>query len=197
MVSHHEQGMKNATSNSKRPTDNLSAEEKVEVPKANPMRQKLALIGRYISLGAVPALSVISLAIGVFALAGNRSEEEQLSKSNAKIESLSATLSASKMELEKLKAGTAQEKNLHEEERKKSDERIVKIVQNITPLQVKLKIFPTLEDQLRQEAIASAVLPAAASNVVATSTAATAAEKKPISPVQVMKEAIEKYNKNN
>lgn len=197
MVSHHEKGEKSAAPDNKHPSDNHSAEEKTDTPKVSPIRQKLSLIAHYILLGLVPVISVISLAIGVFALTANRSGEEQLSKSVAKIESLNASLSASKAELEKLKASIAQENIAQEEERKKLDDKLAKIVQNITPLQVKLKIFPTLEEQLRQAAVASAVLPAVASSVPAATAVSNSAEKKPLSQVQVMKEAIEKYNKSN
>ena len=197
MVSHHEKGEKSTAPDNKHPSDNRSAEEKTDTPKVSPIRQKLSLIGHYILLGLVPVISVISLAIGVFALTANRSGEEQLGKSIAKIESLNASLSASKAELEKLKVSIAQENILQEEERKKMDDKMAKIVQNITPLQVKLKIFPTLEDQLRQASMASAVLPAVASSVPAANAVSNSNEKKPLSQVQVMKEAIEKYNKNN
>jgi tetrahydromethanopterin S-methyltransferase subunit B len=148
-------------------------------------------------LGLVPVLSVIALAIGVVAITGNRSVEEQLSKYTTKIENLNASLTFSKIELEKLKTSIAQEKSFQEEERKKVDEKIEKIIHNLTPLQVKLKMFPTLEDQLRLAAMTSAVVPATASSVPATSAVASVTEKKPTKQVQVMKEAIEKYNKNN
>ncbi len=197
MVSHHERGEKSSAANSKHPTDSQFEDEKVEAPKVSPIRQKLALTGHYIMLGLVPVISVISLAIGVVAVTGNRSGEEQLSKSLAKIDSLNASMTVSKNELDKLKASLAQEKSIQEEERKKLDEKMEKIIHNITPLQVKLKIFPTLEDQLRQAAMTSAVLPGTASNVVAASAVSSSTEKKPASQVQIMKEAIEKYNKNN
>jgi hypothetical protein len=108
--------------------------------------------------------------------------------------------------VEKLKTAIAQANVLQAEANKKQDEQAVKIIQNITPLQVKLKILPTLEEQLRQAAAASAVVPTAASAVAATSVAsavvaasavAAPAVKQHLPQVKVMKEAIEKYNKEN
>ena len=197
MVSHHEKGEKAPAADNKRPLDNRNEEEKIEPPKVSPIRQKLALTGHYIMLGLVPVISVISLAIGVAAFTGSRSGEEQISKSIAKIDNLNASLSASKMELEKLKVSMAQEKSTQEEERTRLTDKIEKIIHNITPLQVKLKMFPTLEDQLRIAATASSVVPASAPSVTAASAVSSTTQKKPVSQVQVMKEAIEKYNKNN
>jgi len=197
MSSHQEKGEKNASTDSRRPTDGRATEEVAEAPKLSPLRQKLTLVGHYIMLGLAPVISVCALGVAVLAVTGNQSGEEQLSKSMAKIDSLNVSLSTTKSELEKLKVAIVQEKGLQEEERKKQEERLAKIVQNVTPLQIKLKISPTLEEQLRQAAAASAVIPTAASSAVATSAVAATPEKKPIPQVQVMKEAIEKYNKNN
>jgi|GEM_PF-6099284 hypothetical protein len=193
MSSHQEKGEKNPTTDSKRPSDSRATEEVVEAPKLSPLREKLTLVGHYIMLGLAPVIAVCALGVAIAAVIGNQAGEEQLSKSIAKIDSLSVSLASTKGELEKLKVSIAQEKGLQEEERKKQEERLAKIVQNITPLQLKLKISPTLEEQLRQTVAVSAVMPTATSSTTATVTA----EKKPSSQVQVMKEAIDKYNKNN
>lgn len=76
-----------------------------------------------------------------------------------KIDSLSASLLASKTGLEKFKVAIAQQKSLHEGESNKQDERAMQIVQSVSKLQVKMKISPTLEEQLLQPASASAVTP--------------------------------------
>jgi hypothetical protein len=193
MSSHQEKGEKNPTTDSKRPSDSRATEEVVEAPKLSPLREKLTLVGHYIMLGLAPVIAVCALGVAIAAVIGNQAGEEQLSKSIAKIDSLSVSLASTKGELEKLKVSIAQEKGLQEEERKKQEERLAKIVQNITPLQLKLKISHTLEEQLRQTVAVSAVMPTATSSTTATVTA----EKKPSSQVQVMKEAIDKYNKNN
>lgn len=198
MSSHQESGDKSATSDTKRPTDSRAAEDTAEAAKIDPLRQKLALVGHYAMLGLAPFISVCALIVAVLAVTGNQSGEEQLSKSKARIDSLSTTLSATKSDLEKLKASITQDKALQEEERKKQEEQVARIIQNITPLQMKLKISPTLEDQLRQAAATSAVMPAATSGVPAISAVAAAPTEKPLLPqVKVMKDAIDKYNKNN
>jgi hypothetical protein len=68
------------------------------------------------------------------------------------MEALNASLAASKAELDKLKTVIAHDKVVLEEERKKQDELLETVIQNISPLQIKLKIKPTLDDQLHQEA---------------------------------------------
>jgi predicted nucleic acid-binding Zn-ribbon protein len=99
-------------------------------------------------------VAVLALTVAVIAVTSNQSSQAQVSKAAAQIENLNTSLSASQSELEKLKAAMAQEKNIQDNERKKLDDRMTIIIQNITPLQKKLKISPTLEEQLRQPASA-------------------------------------------
>ena len=197
MSSHQEKGEKNPTTDSKRPSDARATEEVVAAPKLSPLRQKLILVGHYIMLGLAPVISVCALGVALLAVTGNQSGEEQLSKSMAKIDSLNVSLATTKGELEKLKVSIVQEKGMQDEERKRQEERLEKIIQNITPLQQKLKISPTLDEQLRQATATSAVMPKTALNTSATSAVTATAEKKPNAQAQIMKEAIEKYNKNN
>lgn len=117
---------------------------------------------------------------------------------------MSASLLASRAELEKLKVAMAQQKSVHEAENNKQDERAAQIIQNVSKLQVKMKISPTLEEQLYQAASAAAVtplvvnaasVPVAAVPVAATAGVSTGADKKPGAQVQILKEAINKFNK--
>jgi hypothetical protein len=96
---------------------------------------------------------------------------------------------------------------MQEDERKKQDEKnnnqdeqAIKIIQNVSKMQVKMRISPTLEDQLRQPVIASAVgavpatvAPAAAP--VAKAAVPTGNDKKYSPQVQAIKDAIDKLNK--
>lgn len=123
---------------------------------------KLKRILGYVMLGLAPTVAVIALVVAVLAMMGNQSGREQIGKDAAVIAGLNANLSASKLELEKLKVTLAtmqKDMALQSEKSKKQDELVAKIVQNITPLQMKLKISPTLEAQLLQAAsgVASAV----------------------------------------
>jgi hypothetical protein len=206
MSSPKDRSPRSSLSDSKRPSDSHATEEAEEVPQTSPLKQKLALAGHYAMLGLAPAISICALFVAVYAVNQNQSGEEQLNRSQLKIDSLNLSLSATKGEVEKLKTAIAQANVLQAEANKKQDEQAVKIIQNITPLQVKLKILPTLEEQLRQAAAASAVVPTAASAVAATSVAsavvaasavAAPAVKQHLPQVKVMKEAIEKYNKEN
>jgi len=196
---------------------------KAAKPKA---RSKLGAVGHYILLALTPLISLAALGIAVYAYMGSHSGEGQLSKTNAKIETLNASMLADKADLEKLKITLAHDKGVQDEERKKLEDRLEKVIQNITPMQVKLKISPTLEAQLRQDSSASSVLPAGNSSTAAISAAhaapsvppavssmhakpeapivskthsgsssATSVSKKQGSQSQVLKEAIDKFNK--
>jgi hypothetical protein len=178
-------------------TESLVTEGSAEAHKASQMKQKLTLIGHYLSLGLAPFISICALIIAIYAVSENKSGEDQLNKSKARIENLNVSLSATKSELEKFKIAIVQINGLQEDLHKKEDERMAKIIQNVTPLQVKLKIFPTIEEQLRQVATTSAVAPAVASSVSVASAVAATAEKTKNPQVKAMKEAIDKYNKNN
>ena len=140
MSSHQERSDKSPTSDTKRPSDSRATEEVAEAPKVSPLRQKLTLAGHYAMLGLAPFIAVCALIVAVFAVTGNQSGEEQLGKSKAKIENLNTALLATKSDLDKLKASIALDKAMQDDERKKQEERIGKIIQNITPLQMKLKI---------------------------------------------------------
>jgi len=181
--------------------------------KADLVRLKMKLISSYVIDGFAPFVAVIALIVAVIAVNGNKSGQAQLSQSAAKIDSMaakidsmSAILLASRAELEKLKAAKAQENSLQQAENKKQDERLIPVIQSISKLQVKMKISPTLEEQLHQPASAAASAPpllaasavsapAAAVAVPAKADVATGADKKPGAQVQILKEAINKFNK--
>lgn len=199
MADHQEQG-KNASQD--KPSDSSAS-----LSKTDKARLKLKLIARYALLGLAPAVAVVALVVAVIAITDNRSSQKQLGETAAKIEGLNTSLLATKGEFEKLKASMAKEKALQNEEFSKQDERVSKIIQNITPMQVKMKIRPTLDEQLSQAPNVSAVVPvtphvAAAPATPQPSSATSAPAKTPasadkkISPqVKAMKEAIQQYNK--
>jgi hypothetical protein len=178
------------------------------------VRAKLKLIAHYAILAFAPVVSVVALVVAVIAVTSNQSQADraQLSELISRIDSLNASLADTKGELESLKFAMAREKTMRGEERKKVDERDTKIIQNVSRLQAKLKVSPTLEDQLREVASAPAAAPSVASAVSAPAAAPVpaAADKKPAvaapkskpeaadkTPAQakVLKDAIEKFNK--
>jgi len=207
MDRHPEHEEKSVASDRGKSSDSKAEDDSTPPSKAELVRLKLKLIANYAMRGFAPVVAVLALAIAMIAVTGNESSQALLSKVAARIDSMSASLSASKGELRKLKAATAQEKAMQEEERKKQDERVTKIIQNVTQLQEKMRIFPTLEEQLYQPASASdvtssavmpsAVMPSVASAVAAPATKAvsTDTDKKPGIRTQGLKEAIEKFNK--
>lgn len=144
----------------------IDAEEDTPVPE-NDAHAKLKLVAHYAMLGFAPVISIVALGVALFAT-GNHSDRAQISELNSRVEKLSASLSASREELENLKFSMSREKSQRSDERKKEEERDTKIIQNVTRLQEKLKIVPTLEEQLRAPASArTEAFPVAASAPVA------------------------------
>jgi len=196
VASHPEHEGKSAAPDSGKSSDSKAADDSIHTSKAELVRSKLKLIANYAMRGFAPVVAVLALVIAVIAVIGNQSSKAQIGKDAARIDKMSASLLASKGELEKLKAAMAKEKAMQEEERKKQNERVTKIIQNATQLQVKMKITPTLEEQLLQAAIASAATPSVASAVApVAATVSTGADKRPGDKVQAIKDAIEKFNK--
>ncbi len=205
MSSHQEHGDKGTTNDAKHSTEKKDVEENANTNKVSPLREKLNKVGHYALLGLPPVISICALVASVFAINGSQAQLDQLSRTKAQVDTLNSSLLTIKSDLEMLKASTGRDKSMQEEERKKEDEKITKVIQNITPIQVKLKIIPNIEDQLRQVTSVSGVAPAVASSTNTTSTVAKAPEKEKKGPpekqqnsqVKAMKEAIDKYNKNN
>jgi hypothetical protein len=193
--------------------------------KADFARARLKIIARYASIGFAPAMSVAALIVGVIALSNtqsrtDRTESEELT---SRIDSLNKNLSDTRNELESLKFASSREKTVRGEERRKLDEQDAKIIQNVTRLQVKLKVSPTLEEQLRTLASAPVAVPVPAGAASSTPavvpaspatgnmqavTSAQAPGKKPVAAtpkpkatdntaeqVKALREAIEKFNK--
>jgi hypothetical protein len=169
------------------------------------LRLKLKHYAGYVLDGFAPFVAVAALIIAVIALNGNKSSQAQLvqlSQHAARIESLNASLLASRDELEKLKAAMAQEKALQEAAHSKQDERVTQIIPSVSRLQAKMKISPTLEEQMHQPAAAVAPADASATTPAVKTTAEPlkaavlpAIEKKPGDRMSVLKESIEKFNK--
>lgn len=159
------------------------------------VRMKLKLITNYILDGFAPVAAVAALIVAVMAFNGNHSGLAQLERNATVIESLNASLLASKTELEKLKAATSQEKLLYEEASNKQNEQTEKIIQNVSHLQAKMKISPTLQEQLHQAINTSALPPIVAGMASsAVTNAATEPAKNQVSQSKVLTKAIEKLN---
>lgn len=165
---------------------------------------KLKLAGVYVLDGFAPVVAVIAVIVAVMAINGNKSGQAGLAQNTARIASLSENLLASKAEVEKLKTALAQEKLSKEDERKKQNEQMATIIQGVSKLQAKMKVSPTLEEQLHQPVAALvltppvatvAAVPAKSATVPATAAVITGANKKPGDQGQVLKEAIDKFNK--
>lgn len=195
MTSHPEHAEKSATPDSEKLSDQKPADDIAPTSKAGLSRLKLNLVANYAKRGFAPVVAVVALVIAVIAVIGNQSSQAQIRKADAKIASMSTSLSAYKGELAKLRAARSKEKAMQSEERKKQNEDETKIVQNVTRLQVKMKISPTLEEQLRQPASATAATSSVASAVAATTAVSADTGKKPDAKVQAIKESIEKFNK--
>lgn len=159
------------------------------------VRIKLKLIANYLLDGFAPVAAVAAFIVAVMAFNGNHSGLAQLERNATVIESLNASLLASKTELEKLKTATSQEKLLHEEASNKQNEQMEKIIQNVSHLQAKMKISPTLQEQLHQ-AINTSALPPIVAGMASSAAMPVATEpaKNQVSQSKVLTKAIEKFN---
>ncbi len=170
MAKHPEHEEKNVLSEGRKSSDNKADDDGTNPSKATIARLKLKLITKHAIRGFAPVAAVLALIIAVVSSAGNRSSQEQLSKAAARLDGVSASLSATRGELEKLKAATAQEKAMQEE-------RVTKIIQSVNQLQLIMHVSPTLEEELLQSARTPAASPSAAS--AATEAVTTGGGRKP------------------
>ncbi len=116
------------------------------------IRAKLKQIIHYASLGFAPVVSIVALVIAILA-PGDRADQTQLGELKSNIDFMNLGVLGSRSELENIKLSILREKSI----RRKADEIDARIIQNVTQLQKKLKITPTLEEQLRAAAKAAAV----------------------------------------
>jgi hypothetical protein len=201
-----------------------NAEEEESTPsKSDLARARLKVIARYAMIGFAPVVSVAALIVGVIAISNTQSQSDRtkFGELESRIDNLNANLSETKSELENLKFTQSREKTIRGEEHKKLDEQDAKIIQNVTRLQTKLKVSPTLEEQLRAPAPASSPAPVGAASAPAVApvsptanktqavTSEQAVAKKPVvvttpkpkaadnasDQVKALREAIEKFNK--
>jgi TolA-binding protein len=189
-------------------------EDSTPLSKSDLVYAKLKLFASYAMLAFAPVVSVVALVVAVISVTNNQSQSDraQLIELTSKIDSLNASLSETKGELDNLKFAMSREKSMHGEERKKVDDRDTKIIQNVSHLQAKLKVSPTLEDQLREvpsiPAAAPIVTGAVSAPVAAAPVLPVTTDKKPSveipapkvndkTPAQAkaLKDAIEKFNK--
>ena len=188
-------------------SDRKTGEDEAPLSKAAMIRKKLMLVAGYMMDGFAPVVAVTALIVAVIAFNGNKSGQIMVEQSASRLDSVNANLTATKGELEGLKVALSKDKAMQDEERKKLDERLSKITQAISQLQVKAKVSPTLEEQLNQAVAkiapttpsATSIVPAVTTIVPAVPSAKTVVktspEKKTGEPATVLKEAIEKFNK--
>ncbi|MBI5891839.1 MAG: hypothetical protein HZB47_14415 [Nitrosomonadales bacterium] len=134
------------------------------------VRAKLKIAAHYAMLGFAPVVSVLALVAALFAN-GNHSDPAQLSELAAQVNNLNASLAASRAELENLKFGMSREKSQRGDERRKAEEIDELVIRNVSRLQTKLKVAPTLEEQLQ----AAVKAPEAASAAAGAASAPVAA----------------------
>jgi len=111
------------------------------------LRLRLKVLAHYALLTA-PVVALLALVLAGAALILGRSAPPAVD-SGARIESLSASLTETRNELESLKFTLARERSQRAEERKKAEEREAAIVQHVSRLQTRSKVSPTLEEQLK------------------------------------------------
>lgn len=169
-----------------------AADEDEAAPEGNQLRQKLKLVAHYAMLGFAPVVAVMALLVAIFS--GNHSDTAQAGDVNARIDSLNASLQATRSELDNLKFVMSREKAMRLDERRKMEDVDEKIVQNVTRLQTKLKVAPTLEEQLRVAASAPVAAASVESKVPVSVgvSAPVAAEKLQAAPAPIPATAAQK-----
>jgi len=216
-ISHPEHAGKSAPHENKRPSD--EEKEAGDTPsKSDQMKTKLKAAGHYALLGIGPLVAIIAVVVAVLALNGNHASREELAQTSAKLEEMTTSLAGIKNDIDKLKLASMKDKSMANEELSKHSEQLDALIRNLTPIQTKLKISPTVEEQLRPHvsepvvAPASATVAASAHNAEAVrSSSATQktepAPKKSVEPsgdvkekklspqVKAMKDAIDQYNR--
>jgi hypothetical protein len=164
---------------------------------------RLKPILHYAMLGFAPFVAVLALILAALALGKVHTMQALLDTTNASLNQANAALSISQLQLKKLESAEVPEKAAYEAAEKKQDELTAKIIQNLTPLQTKLKIHPTLEEQLNPPASAVPAAPVAAAAPVpaAQKPEPKKPEPKPKKPepkqspqVKSMLDAIHKFN---
>jgi len=106
-------------------------------------------VWHYARISFAPLVTLLALSIAIFAVRNNQLSQEQLGKATIQIENLNTSLTATQNALKKLQSEMIQKDTLQDEEQKKLNAQIPILIQNINALQVKLKIHPTLTEQLR------------------------------------------------
>ncbi len=175
--------------------DRKDDEAKAPAPKASRLKTWASKGGQYIAEGFAPVVSLVALVTAVIAVTGNQAAQTQLKEGLAKVNGMNAGLLTIRSDLEKLKMTLAQEKSLQDGERKKLDDSLAKIIQGLTRVQVKLKVSPTVEEQLRLSGSTSAVTPDPASAKAHVPVVAASPEKQRDPQVKAIKDAIKDYNK--
>lgn len=169
---------------------------------------RLREVGDIVAHNAAIILAILAVTISFVAIYGLKTSQANLAEATAKVNDLTARLTASRIAFEKYQATVLKDQSMQEEERKKLDEVLKQIILSVSQQQVKMKISPTLEEVLRAGAgtatqASSAVAAANTPNPAGATT--VAAEKKPASTdaqpakptnpqVQSIKEAIQKFN---
>ena len=169
------------------------------------LRTKGKFVSDLVLDGFAPVAAVAALIVAVMAFNANQSSHTQTSKLTAQMEILNANLLANKNELAKLGAEFTLQLNKADERNKKLDVQKQQIIQSVSTLQKKMKISPTLEESMQVTTNSVAVQPL--NNLVATAKVTPAAAapvkamavaepvKKPADRIDVLKDAINKFNK--
>ena len=171
------------------------------------IRVKGKIVINYILDGFAPFVAVAALIVAVMAFNENQSSQLKLSNASVKVDNLNASLTTYKLELEKLKTVMAIEAEKQVQKNKVMDEQERQIIRSVSKLQNKMKVSPTLEEELHPIVKGEMVQPAATTTATAVPvppvTASThikdktpaGTDKKTGYRIDALKDAINKFNK--
>lgn len=153
MADHQEEEAKSGAADGKKPAAGKASAEGGASSKSQAMQMKLKKVLGYAVMGFAPVVALAALGIAVSVLLGNQSARTQLHNDTVAIERLNSALASSKAELERLRVAVAKESAAQSDKFKQQDEELMKLTQSIIPLQIKLKISPTLGDPVLPAAL--------------------------------------------
>lgn len=100
----------------------------------------------YLISSITPTLALIALALAAFIFFKTQSTHQQIIHLGSEIEKQKAALNDYAKEINALKSSMAQHQSTQQELQKRHDQQMREVIQGVSQIQNRMKIFPTLDD---------------------------------------------------
>lgn len=164
------------------PADDENEEDASASPSA------LKSLMHYVMLGFAPFVAALALMFALISIVRVPAMQVKVGNADARMKKLETDLNSSRAELKKLKDVLQREQTVRAQNEKKHNRLAAQIVHDVTQLQTKLKIHPTLKQRLKQARAVSAVPTTAAASAASTTNG------EPTGQAKAMLEAIKQFN---